>query len=506
MKITNLLLATGVVLTVASCGGNGNNSNATLQGDQVTMPTLTAEMPSNSGSTSTTATISTSSAMPSLSFLSDSEATSAASSVAKGTVYYVNKAEGSNRNDGLSAANAFKNLQKAIDAAPEGATILVAEGNYLGTLDCGNINVTKPLSIMGGFSADFSKRDVLKYQTKVELTSTASGTAKGQGIMTIDIQKGEGKNVTIDGLIFNQGNAIAYNSKREGQPTGVESPMMQPVGSSGIGGPDCNEPNVFTNRMSLIYFNNPEVNINISNCAFVNGSNFGIMGMFKGKATIKNNIFVNIVMAAIDIRGSYNSMLKRSVVEFDHNTVLFSWSRTKEFTDMGYGLRLMPCTDYYCTNNIFGFSIFAGLDRTHIDSNKEAESKRICTSVNNLFCFNKQADLTLPGGGLFLRVKAEDFDDVETLNEVKNNKTIKDAAIFNNRLDAAYANGFLSASYRETTDYDPNSSANQFRASMGMNQVGKMESSATMFANRYNLQKALLFFGAVEGQGAQVIK
>lgn len=57
--------------------------------------------------------------------------------------YYVSKTTGSNGNDGLSAATPKKNLQKALDVAPAGAKILVAEGNYVGTLDCGNIFIKK---------------------------------------------------------------------------------------------------------------------------------------------------------------------------------------------------------------------------------------------------------------------------------------------------------------------------------------------------------------------------
>jgi len=74
---------------------------------------------------------------------------------------YVHSATGKNTNDG-SKASPFKNIQKAIDAATDGATIHVAEGNYFGTLDKGNINVTKPVTILGGYSADFATRDVLQ--------------------------------------------------------------------------------------------------------------------------------------------------------------------------------------------------------------------------------------------------------------------------------------------------------------------------------------------------------
>ncbi len=72
--------------------------------------------------------------------------------------------KGSNRNDG-SQSSPLKDLQKAIDDAPEGAVICVAEGNYLGYLDQGWVKVNKYLSIVGGYSDDFSQRDPLKFRT-----------------------------------------------------------------------------------------------------------------------------------------------------------------------------------------------------------------------------------------------------------------------------------------------------------------------------------------------------
>ena len=110
----------------------------------------------------------------------------------------------------------------------------------------------------------------------------------------------------------------------------------------------------------------------------------------------------------------------------------------------------------------------------------------------------------IPGGGMMMRVSAEDFADVDALTEATANKSITDVKVFNGKLDAAYVNGFLTATYKESTDYNANSLSNQFRSAIGMNQVGTMQSSATMYANRYNLQKALQLFGAVAGYGAQL--
>ena len=60
-------------------------------------------------------------------------------------VLYVNKETGKNRNDG-SKTMPLKNIQKAVDIAEPGALIRVAEGNYFGNLDNGNIKITKPVT------------------------------------------------------------------------------------------------------------------------------------------------------------------------------------------------------------------------------------------------------------------------------------------------------------------------------------------------------------------------
>ena len=416
---------------------------------------------------------------------------------------YVSSENGNNRNDG-SKSSPFKNIQKAIDAAADGTTIYVAQGNYYGLLNKGTINITKPVKIVGGYSADFATRDVLKNLTMIQPTPESNGSQDGQGTVQIQVNKA-GSEVVIDGLIFDRGNTISYNPKGEGQPEGVASAMMQPIGAKGVGGPDLTTPEVLTSQTAQIYLDNPQCNITISNCAFINSPNYGIRGNYRtGKIIITNNIFINCRMAACEIPGS--DAQTNVKVEFNYNTVLFSWSRLKDMADMGYGYRYMTGADSYVHHNIIGLSTFSGLDRTRVDSNKDKEAKRITTAEHNIFFLNKQTDLTMPGGGMFLRVKAQDFDDVEQLAEVTGNKTLTDPAAFKGKINAAYLNGFLTATYKESTDYDPNSPANTFRSAMGMNQVGTMQSSASMFANRYPWKEALQLFGAMNGYGAQVIK
>lgn len=171
--------------------------------------------------------------------------------------YYVSKNTGSNRGDG-SKEKPYKNLQKAIDAVPEGATIYVAEGNYFGMLDAGNINVTKCVKIYGGYSTDFTTRDILKYRTMVQPTAESNGTAKGGGTMIIKVYNPSG-DIVIDGLLFDRGNSISYNARGEGQPQGVETPMMNPIGSAGKGGPNLELTGVLTTETRELYLDNPNL-------------------------------------------------------------------------------------------------------------------------------------------------------------------------------------------------------------------------------------------------------
>ena len=418
---------------------------------------------------------------------------------------YVSSQTGNNGNDG-SKSSPVKNIQKAIDMAADNTTIYVAEGNYYGTLNKGNINVTKPVKIMGGYSTDFSQRDVLKYLTMIQPTPESNGTAESSGgVFMVKVDK-PNTEVVIDGLIFDRGNSISYNSRGEGKPEGVASPMMNPIGTSGVGGPELTTSNVFTKQTSMIALNNSRCDITIRNCAFINGPNFAINGMFGGKkATVTNCIFINNVMAAVEISsGGIAAEVKE--VHFTYNTILFSWSRTRDLGDMGYGYRYTTGVNHYVSNNIIGLSIFSGIDRTRVDSDKNKEAARITTAENNIFFLNRLGDLTLPGGGMYMRISVEDFSDVEQLAKSGGNKSLKDPAAFKDVINKPYLDGFLSVSYKETTSHDPNSPANQFRAAMGMNQQGTIQSSVSMYANRYPWRDALKFFGAMQGYGAQKIK
>ena len=143
--------------------------------------------------------------------------TMAKATVSSGKTYYVSP-NGSVRADGLSKDTPLKDLQKAIDLAEEGSTILVAEGNYLGNMDRGYIECGrfgngaddgKFLKFYGGYSLDFSERDPVKYITKIQ-PNEKSPRSIGSALFHITARRAYGDKrpageVVVDGFTFDGG-------------------------------------------------------------------------------------------------------------------------------------------------------------------------------------------------------------------------------------------------------------------------------------------------------------
>ena len=129
-------------------------------------------------------------------------------------------------------------------------------------------------------------------------------------------------------------------------------------------------------------------------------------------------------------------------------------------------------------------------------------------SEKNVFFLNKQADVTAVKSPNILKLKVgtdafEDMEDFPGIDGVDGNIALKDPAAFKGTINTAYLTAFLNASYSEKTDFDENSPANVFRAAMGMNKVGKIETKVSMYGNRYPLEETFKLFGAYKGYGAQ---
>ena len=420
----------------------------------------------------------------------ESQTASVTDAASAGSIIYVSLAKGSNKNDG-SLSTPFKNLDKAIKEATPGSTIYVAGGIETGIFDIGYFESDKPLKIFGSWDESFSKQDIQSHPTVLQPTNeSARSNRKGVMKFTKDVA-----GTVLDHLVFDGGQRNAYHVK-EGIVEGVEGGrLMKSTEKPPVGFSTVEEP--------LLQFMSATTggDVTVQYCVFVNGASFALQaGHRSGTFTVKNNVFVSNRMAAIEIYGTCantagpKDMTLCSDVEVAYNTILFTWSRLKDFLDMGYGVRVMTKCTYNIHHNIIGASILAGVDHTRFNKDEWIRLD------DNIFFVNKDEDLHYsPMSNTRLRIDAGDFGDLEFASAERNRNEIPEGLMVNK----AYLEGYLTARYSEQTDLDRDSPANMWRSMLGMNLQGTMSSSVSMFGNRYPWKDALQLFGNVNGYGAQ---
>ena len=154
---------------------------------------------------------------------------------AKGNALYVSKERGSARAEGTKDAP-MKDIQKAVDKAANGDIIRIAQGNYLGNLDRGWIQIKgKYVSLEGGWNDDFTERNPIKYITRIQPSVEQRGTI-GQGLLMIETTANKNAQMIIDGLFFDLGLVHEYakadpTDARFGCPEGCETGRIMPVGN-----------------------------------------------------------------------------------------------------------------------------------------------------------------------------------------------------------------------------------------------------------------------------------
>ena len=416
---------------------------------------------------------------------------------------YVSLATGKKKNAGTKEAP-LKNLWHALQKAADGDTIHLAEGVYPGNAKCNWFLIDKAVSIVGGYSKDFASRDPLKFRTMFQpLNENNDKKGTGLGIFTIQFDMAKpapkGVNMVFDGLIFDDGQAQSYHPVK-GKPEGVETGMwLEPPAKGNTTFP--------SSKRYLVYSataNRAEGDITFKNCLFLNAGNIAMnLNWYKGKVKMENNVFCNNLMVGANV---YSSNPQQGAVEweFKNNTVLFTWSRTSELSDMGFGVRTTANVKSELEDNIIGLSVLTGWDNTKgLDKTKKIEAK------GNVFFLNRQSDAQVTKSPSVVKVKVEDFeDDLEGnygIEKAEDNVALADPKVFNGRINTAYLNAFLSMKYSESATLDAGK-LNAFRQAVGLPMQGTIVSKVDMFGNRYPLEDALKLFGAMDGKGAQTIK
>ena len=414
---------------------------------------------------------------------------------------YVSLSTGANKNAGTKEAP-LKNIWKAVENAQPGDVIHVAEGNYPGKMKQGWIQLDKPVSLVGGYSADFSERDPVAHRTMLQPTNDQNekkGTAMALLLVNFNNKPFTGFDMAIDGIILDDGFASSYHATK-GKPEGFDTGMW-------LEGPAKNLDDKFpsANRYSLFVQlgYGTEGNLAVRNCTFVNGSNFGAnVNWFKGKVTMENNVFCNNRMIGANVQ-STNGKPGEVEWEFAHNTVLFTWSRLNDLADMGFGVRNNTGVSASIHDNVIGLNVLTGFDNTKGDP----KSKK--TELDgNIFFLNRESDVQMTVSPNIAKVRVDDFEDLEGVDgieSIEDNESLSDPSVFAGRINARYLDSFLSMKHSESTKLDEGA-CNALRGVLGLPLQGTITTVCDMYANRYPLEDALKLFGAIDGKGAQSIK
>lgn len=403
---------------------------------------------------------------------------------------YVSRANGKNSNPG-TADQPLKNIDKAVKIAQNGDTINVAGGVYSGTFNIGYIDCNKAVKLVGSFSADFSARDIVKHPTLFQ-PDNKSGARSRKPLFRFS---GDVDGLVVDGFVLDMGMRNAYHTK-DGKPEGVETGMLL-LPPKKLSGQNA----TVTEACISIPSASKGGDILIRNNVFLNSAKFGIQaGLRKGKITIVNNVFISNRMAAIEVYGTCRStggpktLSLCGEAEIAYNTVLFSWSRTKDMLDMGYGIRVMTKLKYNIHHNLIGGNVLAGVDHSRFNKDEWL------TMDQNIFFANKMADMEYsPASNTKLNLRVDQFGDLEIASCAGNKNQIPKTL----PIDKNYLAGYLAARYSEQADFNPDSPANQWREIIGMNKQGKLTSKVSMYGNRYSVEKAIALFGAVKDAGAR---
>jgi len=403
------------------------------------------------------------------------------STAVTGRTIYVSPS-GNNSNDGTDKAAPMKELDKALAKATAGDRINMSEGTYTGTFGVGYWEINVPVQIYGGYAADFSSRDPFKYLTVLQPPVDAFDKSANRNVL--DMKKPL-SGVVVDGLVFDGGLKSPYSTdadpKKSGKCEGCETGMM-------LVGPGQKNPE----GVMLVLHGNNHI---VRNCIFVNSSFGGVRAKIgqagAGDIEIANNIFVGNRMFGIEGFGLKGQKPVEGQINIHHNTILFSWSRLKDLGDFGYGINVQNDAGFKIHENIIGLNISAGISSQRFNKDLYID--------NNLFMGNKKKDFWFtPASSVNIVINATEFGDVELPSAKGNvNQSLKLP------LNQSYFNGFMNAQYSEKTDYDPNSQANVLRAAMGQNKQGTIQSTVSMYANRYPWKECLNLVGADGAHGAQ---
>lgn len=291
---------------------------------------------------------------------------------------FVHKATGKGKTAVLDKP--AKDLGNIISRLEAGDVVCIAEGEYLGRGENGVDDINMAVSVIGGFSPDFTTRDPWGAHKTIFSGKHNSENFATQTRLSIDSSKtatrlmearGEPTEHTIivDGIIFDNGPRNYYKTDKEALIVRKGTPSNTPTPESG----------------ALVVRTGVNSTVKVKNNIATNfAPTEGVFSLFGGKGakvTVENNVAVNNTGSGFRIGTAFTGDDIPSYT-VKNNISLFNQKHTAFGTFGGSGIMLESSTAVEMMGNVFAYNDNFGVDNTKRSKNVIMNGNIISTNAN----------------------------------------------------------------------------------------------------------------------------
>ncbi len=364
-----------------------------------------------------------------------------------------------------------KDLAALIKKLKKGDVIHIAAGTYIGKAGLSSDIISVPVSIIGGYSPDFSTRDPWgKYKTIMTGTNELKAATTERIGIKAPRMSGE---FVLDGLIIDNGPRNRFKTVkklmilRKANMEKGENPTPETPGIKILIGSDSK--------------------VTIKNCVIMNTApTQGALDVQIGKnsvAYIENNLIINNTGEGIMMKTKHhgNDGLPKFFVK--NNTILFNWKHDAFASYGGNSIMMDGNTEVFAEDNVFGFGDFGGVNNI-----KQCQNLLL---TNNLFFGHKSYDYQEFSGGLKLD---EMIDYAESINENSDGNFSKEVKIPLNKkwAEIYFSRKMMSRAALDASVKASNSGANQLRGMLGLPlQAGSTKMDADVWLHKIEVDDAV---------------
>lgn len=279
--------------------------------------------------------------------------------------YYVSAARGKGKS--ATKEKPAKDLGNIIKKLVPGDTVHIAEGSYVGRGGNGSDVITVPVSLIGGYSDDFSKRDPWGAHRTIFCGDNLSKNFDSSTRLLIDLMKYRGKEmpkIVVDGLIIDDGPRNRYQGGAEGGKKVIVRMANPKTGEN----PTPSQGGLVIRASKTGNFDaGAHWDITVQNCIVMNTAPtqgaLTVSGYKDSKIKISNNIVINNTGTAIMAGTKYVGDKAGPDFDISDNTVLFTWKYepiTQSFS--GNSFKADNGATVKLSNNVFAFADRAGIN------------------------------------------------------------------------------------------------------------------------------------------------